>query len=640
MRGQVDSFTHERVEGWAWDPAAPNAAISVGIYDNGVKVATVTADTPREDLYMAGIGNGRHAFVWIFPGGLSPAIPHKLEVKCEPSGWQLPGFVTPLRAMVEAAPLEGNIDICDRNVITGWARDGEKPDTPVPLQIRSGEQAIATVLANLYREDLREAGIGEGRHAFQVRIPGGLTPLERHIIRVQHQHDGREIPGSPFVIERSDSFDSALEEAVTKAIDALALERDQGRVLSFLTAQTERLLEKHAVIEGMQAARVGYRESKRAGRLPGQNFANPGLRALVIDDDVPDGTRDAGSQAILSHMRGLRDLGYAVSFVAAQDQTASDSAIAALDAAGITLCQPPYYPSIEDLLKWQRDCFDLVYLHRVSNAEKYMALARHYNRRARLIYSVADLHHLRIERQAHIEKRPELVPFSRRLRLAECTAAIQANIVITHSNVEAELLRRSVPAARVHVVPWEIPIRETAAPITERHGIAFIAGFRHRPNADAAWFLLKHVMPLVWEHNPKIDLYLAGSYLPDGLRNLAPPQVQILGAVDDLQEVFDKVRLTIAPLRFGAGIKGKILNSFAAGIPCVMTPIGAEGLTLDGELASLVGDDPEELASKVAALHADLDRLERLSRSCKEFVQMRYSDIAMITTLKTAIDNS
>src|SRR6185437_16188603 len=103
-------------------------------------------------------------------------------------------------------------------------------------------------------------------------------------------------------------------------------------------------------------------------------------------------------------------------------------------------------------------------------------------------------------------------------------------------------------------------------------------------------------------------------------------------------EVFDRVRLTVAPLRFGAGIKGKVLNSFAAGIPCVMTPIGAEGLSLDRELQNLVATSAEELADKIAKLHRETETLSRLAAACQNFIQLGYSKMVTLTSLKTAID--
>src|SRR6185437_1583222 len=115
---------------------------------------------------------------------------------------------------------------------------------------------------------------------------GGLSPLQPHVIRIRHEGDSREMPGSPFVVEASDSFDSSLEQAITRAIDALGTERDEDRVLSFLSAESERLLRRRADRESKRASRVAYREFQRGSGSFSQKVEDPGLRALVIDDDV------------------------------------------------------------------------------------------------------------------------------------------------------------------------------------------------------------------------------------------------------------------------------------------------------------------------------------------------------------------
>jgi hypothetical protein len=123
---------------------------------------------------------------------------------------------------------------------------------------------------------------------------------------------------------------------------------------------------------------------------------------------------------------------------------------------------------------------------------------------------------------------------------------------------------------------------------------------------DAARFLVETVMPLVWARDPAIGCLLVGSAMPDVVTRLARPGVVAVGAVEDLgAAVFDRVRLTVAPLRYGAGVKGKVLDSFAAGIPCVMSEVAAEGMTLPRALRALVGRDAAGLAELIHRVHAD-----------------------------------
>ena len=174
------------------------------------------------------------------------------------------------------------------------------------------------------------------------------------------------------------------------------------------------------------------------------------------------------------------------------------------------------------------------------------------------------------------------------------------------------LLRLDLPASHVHVVPWGVPPRPTAVPFAGRRGVAFIGGFHHPPNLDAAHWLLQKVMPLVWRYDPAIQCLLVGSNMPDSLRSVSHPRVTIVGHVPDLATVFDGVRLTVAPLGFGAGVKGKVLESMAAGIPCACTPVAAEGIDLPPLLQGQVAASAEGLARIIHRLHSD----EAINRVC------------------------
>jgi glycosyltransferase involved in cell wall biosynthesis len=166
-----------------------------------------------------------------------------------------------------------------------------------------------------------------------------------------------------------------------------------------------------------------------------------------------------------------------------------------------------------------------------------------------------------------------------------------ADCVIVHSSAEAELLQRMSPGTDVRVIPWTVEPRGVRKVTTKRPGLAFIGGYRHPPNVDAANWAAHSIMPLLRQQVPEVELLLVGSHMPDEVAALAASDILPVGFVPSLDDIFARVRLTIAPLRYGAGLKGKVLESMAAGVPCVMTTIAAEGLNLPAGLRSLVADD-------------------------------------------------
>src|SRR5205814_1990102 len=196
--------------------------------------------------------------------------------------------------------------------------------------------------------------------------------------------------------------------------------------------------------------------------------------------------------------------------------------------------------------------------------------------KARILYSVADLHFLRLERQAEVENDPVLRQKAEQMRRLELGAMFFVDCVIVHSAAEAELLAKLAPAVNVQVIPWTIEPRDIVTADCGHPAVAFIGGYRHEPNIDAAKWAAQTLMPSLRKELPGIELLLVGSHMPAEVSALAEKDIVPLGYVPSLDNVFDRVALTIAPLRYGAGLKGKVLESLAAGIPCVMTTVAAE----------------------------------------------------------------
>lgn len=164
--------------------------------------------------------------------------------------------------------------------------------------------------------------------------------------------------------------------------------------------------------------------------------------------------------------------------------------------------------------------------------------------------------------------------------------------MLTHSSHEARLLAQALPHARIHVIAWAVPLRPVAASFISRLGVAFLADYAHAPNLKAAHRLVREIMPL------------AGSRMPAGLAG-GDPRVVPVGHVPELASLFARMRLTVASLAFGAGIKGKVLESLAAAVPCVCSAIATEGLDLPEALTRSIAGDPHGLAPAILTLHRD-----------------------------------
>ncbi|MCW8305910.1 glycosyltransferase [Acidiphilium sp. PA] len=469
--------------------------------------------------------------------------------------------------------LRGRLDIATRTHISGWAQDERLPHQPIALLVIDNDVLLDRVVANRLRPDLAAGGIGDGRHGFDLRYEGGLPGLGQHLIRVVRERDGAELAASPAVIAPANAFDAHETSLLQSVLDGLATTTAIDAAIVALSAQIDRL---------------AARRLAPAGTKP---------RALVIDTTMPAPGRDAGSNAILSHVEALIRLGYAVSFAAADGSAPPRH-------PGIDWRSRPVHRSVEEVLTREAGRFDLVYLHRLDAAAGYMPLVRLHQPRARVIYSVADLHHLRLARRGYSEREPALIAHARKVRDTELAVAGAADAVITHSHTEAAILRRTLPAERVVVAPWLVTPAKTRA-VVPQATIGFIGHFGHAPNLAAAHRLAFEIMPRLRAAIPAITCLIAGSAMPPAMRQWAATGVQLLGAVDDLAAFFARLTLTVAPMRFGAGIKGKLLDSLAAGVPCAATSVAIEGLDWPAKLAHCVADDDEGLSAAILALCSD-----------------------------------
>ena len=479
-------------------------------------------------------------------------------------------------------PLEGFLDPPTAASIAGWARDDSAH--PVLLEILIDGGPVARLPADRFREDLHAAGIGDGRHGFALTLPTPLSPDRRHEITVRRAADGALLPGAPRILEPVAVPDTA---TVTRRLLAAAVDRATD------PAQAA------ALLAGLREATARLR-----ARQP-MTETTPARRALAIDGRLPRPDRDAGSVALLSHIEALRGLGWAVDAIGADEPPLSEDATAPLAALGVRALGLPELASVEEALRVAPESYGLIYLHRLAQAEAYAWLARRWQPRARILYNVADLHHLRLERQARIAGDLGLMAEARALRAREIAAMRAADAVLTHSAEEAAYLAREAPGARVHVVPWSQPGRPVTLPFAARRGMALIGAPAHAPNLDAARWLREEILPRVWAQAPDIPCYLVGEGWAAHWLADADPRIQVLGPLARLDGLFEMIRLTVAPLRFGAGIKGKVLASLAAGLPCAMTPVAAEGLRLTPALRGLIAEDAAGLATLILRLHAE-----------------------------------
>ena len=358
-------------------------------------------------------------------------------------------------------------------------------------------------------------------------------------------------------------------------------------------------------------------------------------RILFIDETTPTPDEDAGSVAAVAHIQAMQRLGAKVTFVPSDNMAHLGAITQALQRIGVECLHAPWYWSVEEVVRKRGAEFDAVYLHRYVNAFKYAGVLRAAMPHAKLIYSVADIHHLRLEREAQVTGSAEVAQNAAALKTRELQALGTVDQVIVHSAYEGSYLAGMVDEAQLNIIPWVVPCRPSDAPFAARNGITFLGGYRHPPNVDAVEYFVRDVMPHLRELVPGVVFRIAGSHMPEHFHELAAPDVVLEGFIPDLQPFFAQQRLMVAPLRYGAGVKGKVFESLSRGLPCIASSVAAEGMgLLDGEEIA-VADDPRAIAEAVAWLYQDEAAWTRLQQGGLAYIERTCSEQAVTARFAT-----
>lgn len=338
------------------------------------------------------------------------------------------------------------------------------------------------------------------------------------------------------------------------------------------------------------------------------------LRALVIDDHWPQPDRDAGSMEIVTLVEGLAALGYEVTFAADLEHDGPSQARRALAVRGVRCLGPADAPSVSAFIEQETPFFDLCVLCRAFCGGKFLEAVRAHRSASRIVFNTIDLTFLRVQRQAALggSFAPEVVQ-AVRAREEAVIAGSDATMVVSGS--EQDLLRSTMPDSLVIALPLARAVTPPVTGFAERRGIGFIGGFAHAPNVDAVRWFTSEIWPLVLRDDPGCELEIVGADMPADLLAGVPGLVRALGHLPDVGPWFEQLRLTVAPLRFGAGAKGKVASSLAAGVPCVATTIAAEGMALRPGDHVLVADKPEDFAAGVHRAYHEIAVWEDLSRA-------------------------
>lgn len=329
---------------------------------------------------------------------------------------------------------------------------------------------------------------------------------------------------------------------------------------------------------------------------------------LVIDATLPRYDRDAGGRSSFLYLKMLREMGYAVFFMP-NDQLRREPYASVLEGMGVQLLIGSGF-RCGHWRTWLRDRagqITHVILHRPNVAKRYLAAIKKIGG-LKILYFAHDLRFLREARHYKLDgdafHRHEADYWER----IEKNIISQVDVAYFVSTEETRIVSTWRGRAVAHTVPI-FPVNLapcSGLPYEQRSGLLFVGGFAHQPNVDGILWFVNEIYPAVREQLGEVTLHVVGANPPEALRGR--PGVVLAGAVSDvaLQALYDQTRVAVAPLRYGAGIKGKVVEAVFQRVPMVTTSIGAEGMPAPQEVLE-VCDFPHDFAGAVINLYRDQD---------------------------------
>ena len=361
------------------------------------------------------------------------------------------------------------------------------------------------------------------------------------------------------------------------------------------------------------------------------DFTFSDKNVLIIDEIIPEFNKDSGSRRLTEIIKLLLKNKVSVFLIADLKQYKYKSDyIQKFKDLGVNVYQPSIdqkgqLVTKEDFIKLITPKIEVAWLHRPTIFSKFQSLVKTANPNIKLVFDMVDFHYVRLLREYELNKDESLKAEAEKFLKIELENCKNADVVIAISTTDKELLKQHFntdeKVVLISNIHQHIDKSDNFNSFEKRNDLLFVGSFRHDPNSDAVKYLKENIMPLVWKVIPDLKVNIIGSYITDDIEALASDRFKLLGFVDDLDAVINTTKLFVAPLRFGAGIKGKIGQSLEHSLPLVTTNVGAEGFDFGEQTNVMIANNAEAIAQKVIDLYTNKILWEEASNSCKTILE-------------------
>lgn len=384
--------------------------------------------------------------------------------------------------------------------------------------------------------------------------------------------------------------------------------------------------------------KVKYKNNALRNRLIKENkrfnlehYVFKKTNVLIIDQIVPEFNKDSGSRRLTEIIKLLLEKDVAVFLVADLKQYKYKSDyIEKFKALGVNVYEPTIDQSdvlvTKELFIYKiAEKLDIAWLHRPNIFEKYYQQIKQANTNIKLVFDMVDFHYLRLSREFKDSQDLNTKTEAERYLQIELNNCNQADsIIVISEDDKTELLKHyNKPEKMVVIGNVHDYIKKTDEFLTveNRKDLLFVGGFKHMPNEDAVLYLHNEIMPLVWEIHPEIKVNIVGSYPTQTVLELHSKKFNVIGFVEDVSLYYKTAKLFVAPLKYGAGVKGKIGQSFEYSLPVVTTDIGAEGFDFSPFSQTMIANNKRDFANQIVALYTNNELWNELSDFSPKIIQ-------------------
>jgi O-antigen biosynthesis protein len=360
---------------------------------------------------------------------------------------------------------------------------------------------------------------------------------------------------------------------------------------------------------------------------------------LVIDTITPEPDRDSGSIDTYNQLMFLHNYGFHVTFIPLDNFAKIEHYTQQLQKKGIKCIYHPYYKSVEKFCSDHQNFFDLILINREENFTEIYPLAKKYFPKAKLWLHNVDLGFIRLARQAKIEKNFKLIKRAKEVKNSEITNNINSDISTVVSPFEINYLQNK--NINCELLPlFRIKNQKKIKTFDERNGLVFIAGFNHLPNQDALTYFLDDIFPSIQNHLPEVQCSIIGNNLPKNLLIRIKEFQNIQYYADksnfELEELVNNHKIGIAPLRYGAGTKGKVITYIANHLPFVASHIALEGINLH-TIKDCIYHSNTDFVEKIVNLYKDKALYENVQKEISFLYDQNFSEACYKTSFSNIL---